>query len=394
MAWAGWWTRRAARPARHRPAELSGAQRRVAGLRPGRRAGGGFADEPTGNLDSRSGAELLGFLRRSVDELGQTVVMVTHDPVAAGYSDEVVFLADGRVVDRMAAPTAGRVLDAMKARGLTCCATASAACSRPGAAGAHRRRHRARRRRRRRRSCSPTPPGRRPGGLRRPGPKGRRGRPGGPGGEGEVFSDITGELFADPMPASAVDKAARVDGVAAATGVISGDAHLLGDGRVVGGGRAPLGRSSRRLVRPAPARRRLPGGPGEVVIDQRTAATSASASGTGWGWWPPAARSGRSRCPACWTRRRSDAVVWSATTGHRPAAARPGAGPVSYLEVHAAGGVGAEHLTRRCRRPRPGYQAFTGTELAAERAHATPDGAGTPSSSSSPAWSRCSPACS
>ena len=74
-------------------------------------------DEPTGNLDSRSGAELLGFLRRSVDELGQTVVMVTHDPVAAGHSDEVVFLADGRVVDRMAAPTAGRVLDAMKALG-------------------------------------------------------------------------------------------------------------------------------------------------------------------------------------------------------------------------------------------------------------------------------------
>ena len=97
---------------RHRPAELSGGeQQRVAAARA--LAGGPavvFADEPTGNLDSRSGAELLGFLRRSVDELGQTVVMVTHDPVAAGHSDEVVFLADGRVVDRMAAPTAGRVL--------------------------------------------------------------------------------------------------------------------------------------------------------------------------------------------------------------------------------------------------------------------------------------------
>ena len=104
---------------RHRPAELSGGeQQRVAAARA--LAGGPavvFADEPTGNLDSRSGAELLGFLRRSVDELGQTVVMVTHDPVAAGHSDEVVFLADGRVVDRQAAPTAGRVLDAMKAIG-------------------------------------------------------------------------------------------------------------------------------------------------------------------------------------------------------------------------------------------------------------------------------------
>jgi putative ABC transport system ATP-binding protein len=104
---------------RHRPAELSGGeQQRVAAARA--LAGGPavvFADEPTGNLDSRSGAELLGFLRRSVDELGQTVVMVTHDPVAAGHSDEVVFLADGRVVDRMAAPTAGRVLDRMKALG-------------------------------------------------------------------------------------------------------------------------------------------------------------------------------------------------------------------------------------------------------------------------------------
>jgi putative ABC transport system ATP-binding protein len=104
---------------RHRPVELSGGeQQRVAAARA--LAGGPavvFADEPTGNLDSRSGAELLGFLRRSVDELGQTVVMVTHDPVAAGHSDEVVFLADGRVVDRMAAPTAGRVLDAMKGLG-------------------------------------------------------------------------------------------------------------------------------------------------------------------------------------------------------------------------------------------------------------------------------------
>ena len=73
-----------------------------------------FADEPTGNLDSRSGAEILDFMRQAVDEFGQTIVMVTHDPVAAGYADRVVFLADGQIVDEMADPTAERVLDRMK----------------------------------------------------------------------------------------------------------------------------------------------------------------------------------------------------------------------------------------------------------------------------------------
>jgi putative ABC transport system ATP-binding protein len=73
-----------------------------------------FADEPTGNLDSRSGAEVLGFLRRSVDEFGQTVVMVTHDPVAAGFADRVVFLGDGQVVGELADPTAEAVLDQLK----------------------------------------------------------------------------------------------------------------------------------------------------------------------------------------------------------------------------------------------------------------------------------------
>ena len=84
---------------------------------PGRWPGGRtiiFADEPTGNLDSVAGAEVLGFLRRSVREFGQTVVMVTHDPVAAGYADRVLFLADGRIVDEMTDPTAERVLDRMK----------------------------------------------------------------------------------------------------------------------------------------------------------------------------------------------------------------------------------------------------------------------------------------
>jgi molybdate transport system ATP-binding protein len=70
-----------------------------------------FADEPTGNLDSRSGTELLSFLRRAVREFGQTVVMVTHDPAAAAYADRAVFLADGRVLDDLDHPTVERVLD-------------------------------------------------------------------------------------------------------------------------------------------------------------------------------------------------------------------------------------------------------------------------------------------
>jgi putative ABC transport system ATP-binding protein len=73
-----------------------------------------FADEPTGNLDSRAGAEILRFMRRAVDDLGQTIVMVTHDPVAASYADRIVFLADGRVVDEMTEPTAEKVLERMK----------------------------------------------------------------------------------------------------------------------------------------------------------------------------------------------------------------------------------------------------------------------------------------
>ncbi len=76
-----------------------------------------LADEPTGNLDSRSGEELLGFMRRSVDEHGQTIVMVTHDPGAAAHADRVVFLGDGRVVDELAAPTAAAILDRLKSLG-------------------------------------------------------------------------------------------------------------------------------------------------------------------------------------------------------------------------------------------------------------------------------------
>ena len=100
----------------HKPAQLSGGQQqRVACARAlAGRPAIIFADEPTGNLDSAAGAEVLGFLARSVREFGQTVVLVTHDPVAAGYADRVLFLADGRIVDEMADPTAERVLDRMK----------------------------------------------------------------------------------------------------------------------------------------------------------------------------------------------------------------------------------------------------------------------------------------
>ncbi|WP_159324513.1 ABC transporter ATP-binding protein [Streptomyces tendae] len=101
----------------HRPAELSGGQQqRVAVARAfARQPDVVFADEPTGNLDSRSGGEVLGLLGRTVRQTGRTVVMVTHDPVAAAHADEVVFLADGRLVDRMDAPSADKVLDRMKA---------------------------------------------------------------------------------------------------------------------------------------------------------------------------------------------------------------------------------------------------------------------------------------
>ncbi|MFF6778430.1 ABC transporter ATP-binding protein [Streptomyces sp. NPDC012637] len=108
----------------HRPNQLSGGQQqRVAVARAlAARPEIIFGDEPTGNLDSRAGAEVLGFLRQSVDELGQTIVMVTHDPVAASYADRVLYLADGRIVDEMHRPTAEAVLDRMKdfdARGRT-----------------------------------------------------------------------------------------------------------------------------------------------------------------------------------------------------------------------------------------------------------------------------------
>ena len=103
----------------HRPNELSGGQQqRVAVSRAlASQPSIIFADEPTGNVDSATGAEILDFMRRAVNELGQTIVMVTHDPVAASYSERVVFLADGRIVDSLEDPTPERILDKMKEPG-------------------------------------------------------------------------------------------------------------------------------------------------------------------------------------------------------------------------------------------------------------------------------------
>ncbi len=100
----------------HKPTELSGGQQqRVAVARAlVSQPAIIFADEPTGNLDSRASSEILGFMRRAVDELGQTIVMVTHNPNAASYADRVVFLADGKVTDELANPTTDSIIDTMK----------------------------------------------------------------------------------------------------------------------------------------------------------------------------------------------------------------------------------------------------------------------------------------
>ena len=103
----------------HRPSELSGGQQQRVAV--GRallsRPEIVFADEPTGNLDSRSSGEILSFMRNAVDEFGQTIVLVTHDPTAASHADRVVFLADGRIVDELAEPSAEAVFDKMKSLG-------------------------------------------------------------------------------------------------------------------------------------------------------------------------------------------------------------------------------------------------------------------------------------
>ncbi|MGW0731962.1 ABC transporter ATP-binding protein [Streptomyces sp. NPDC002851] len=118
----------------HRPAELSGGQQQRVAVA---RAFAGrpevvFADEPTGNLDSRSGDEVLRLLGRAVRLMDRTVVMVTHDPVAAAHADEVVFLADGRLVDRLEEPTAERVLDRLKAADANSARTSARSAARNG----------------------------------------------------------------------------------------------------------------------------------------------------------------------------------------------------------------------------------------------------------------------
>jgi putative ABC transport system ATP-binding protein len=103
----------------HKPAQLSGGQQQRGACARALVSSPEvvFADEPTGNLDSRASAGVLAFLRRAVDELGQTTAMVTHDPVAAAYADRVLFLADGRIVDELARPTAAGVLERMRRLG-------------------------------------------------------------------------------------------------------------------------------------------------------------------------------------------------------------------------------------------------------------------------------------
>ncbi|HEY2958817.1 MAG TPA: FtsX-like permease family protein [Actinomycetota bacterium] len=192
-----------------------------------------------------------------------------------------------------------------------------------------------------------------------------------PHGEGEVFSDITGELFAQPMPASAVDRLARLDGVGAAIGVVSGDAQLLGrDGHVVSGGRAPLGRSIDASFTGDLRAGRVPAHAGEVVLDRATAQQQRF----GIGDQVRVLVSGEPRHATVVgildAREIPDAVV---LVGFDPTTARrllaPGPGQVGYLEVRAAG-VGERELRDRVADALgPGYQAFTSGELAAERAH-------------------------
>jgi putative ABC transport system permease protein len=200
-----------------------------------------------------------------------------------------------------------------------------------------------------------------------------------PRGEGEVFSDITGELFAQPMPASAVDRVARLDGVAAAIGVVSGDAQLLGrDGRVVGGGRAPLGRSVDASFAADLRAGRVPAHAGEVVIDRATAQRQRLDVGD----QVRVVVSGEPRRATVVgildAREVPGAVV---LVGFDPATARrllaPGPSQVGYLEVRAAAGVGERELRDRVAAALgPGYQAFTGGELAAERARNASPGEG------------------
>jgi putative ABC transport system permease protein len=199
-------------------------------------------------------------------------------------------------------------------------------------------------------------------------------------GEQEVFSDITGELFAEPMPASLVDKAARIDGVAAAVGVVTGDAQLVGrDGHVVGV-RAPLGRSIDPSFAGNLRAGRVPARAGEVVVDPTTAEDQRLRPGDAVriiasGGEPQAA----TVVGILDSTEIPDSVV---LVGLDPATAArllaPGTGKVSFLELRAAAGVGEQELHDRVAGALgPGYQAFTETALDAERArNATPSEGG------------------
>jgi putative ABC transport system permease protein len=195
-------------------------------------------------------------------------------------------------------------------------------------------------------------------------------------GEQEVFSDITGELFGEPMPASVVDRAARVDGVAQAVGVVEGDVQLVGrDGHVVGA-RAPLGRSIDPSFAGDLRAGRLPARPGELVVDPRTARDQRFGVGDQVriivsGAEPQAA----TVVGILDSVEIPDAVV---LIGLDPATATrllaPAKDRVSFLEVHGAAGVGEQELRDRVAAALgPGYQAFTEAALTAERArNATP----------------------
>jgi putative ABC transport system permease protein len=196
-----------------------------------------------------------------------------------------------------------------------------------------------------------------------------------PQGEGEVLSDITGELFASPMPASTVGRAQRVDGVAAAVGVVSGSAQLLGrDGHVIGV-RAPLGRSIDPSFTGSLRAGRVPTAPDEVVIDQ----TTADDQGFGVGDQVRVLPSGGEpqTVTVAGVLDSPEIPKGVVLVGFDPATARRLLAPddrVGYLEVHGVAGVGEQELRDRVAAALgPGFQAFTETALAAERArNATP----------------------
>ena len=232
----------------HRPSELSGGQQqRVAAARAlASRPQIVFADEPTGALDSRSGAELLGFLRNAVDELGQTVVMVTHDPTAASYADRVLFLADGHIVDEMHAPDRRRRPRLHEAPGSLTMLTATVR-SDARAQAAPRPHHGVDRTRRRvpgrHARSSPTPWGSpsTSSSARSPPAPTRSSAPRPPTPQSEGVGTSRG-----PIAASVLDQVRSVDGVRAAEGSVSGYALLTdNDGQAIltNGGAPTMGYS-------------------------------------------------------------------------------------------------------------------------------------------------------